>query len=46
MLINDPRKGGLKDSYGADADVAQEVIKGGYDKKLKTGSKYDSTLYK
>jgi len=33
--INDPVKGGPKGSYGADADVAQEVIKGGYDKKLK-----------
>lgn len=34
--INDPKKGGPKGSYGADADVAQEVIKGGYDKKLKS----------
>ncbi len=33
--INDPKKGGPKGSYGADADVAQEVIKGGHDKKLK-----------
>ena len=33
--IKDPVKGGPKGSYGADADVAQEVIKGGYDKKLK-----------
>lgn len=34
--IKDPVKGG-KNAYGADADVAQEVIKGGYDKKLKKG---------
>jgi len=33
--IDDPKKGGPKGAYGADADVAQEVIKGGYDKKLK-----------
>jgi hypothetical protein len=33
--INDPRKDGPKGSYGADADVAQEVIKGGHDKNLK-----------
>jgi len=33
--IDDPKKGGPKGSYGADADVAQEVIKGGHDKKLK-----------
>ncbi len=33
--INDPVKGGPKGSFGADADVAQEVIKGGHDKKLK-----------
>jgi hypothetical protein len=33
--IGDPEKGGPKGSYGADADVAQEVIKGGYDKNLK-----------
>ena len=33
--VNDPKKGGPKGSYGADADVAQEVIKGGHDKKLK-----------
>ena len=32
--IKDPVKGG-KNAYGADADVAQEVIKGGHDKKLK-----------
>ena len=30
--IKDPVKGG-KDAYGADADIAQEVIKGGHDKK-------------
>ena len=34
--IDNPKKGGPKGSYGADADVAKEVIKGGYDKKLKT----------
>jgi hypothetical protein len=34
--IDDPEKGGPKGSYGADADVAQEVIKGGHDKKLKS----------
>lgn len=34
--IKDPVKGG-KDAYGADADVAQEVIKGGHDKNLKKG---------
>jgi hypothetical protein len=34
--INDPVKGGPKGSFGADADVAQEVIKGGHDKDLKT----------
>jgi len=33
--IDDPKKGGDKGAYGADADVAQEVIKGGHDKKLK-----------
>jgi hypothetical protein len=33
--INDPQKDGPKGSYGADADVAQEVIKGGHDKNLK-----------
>ncbi len=33
--LDDPKKGGPKGSYGADADVAQEVIKGGHDKKLK-----------
>lgn len=33
--INDPKKGGPKGSYGADADIAKEVIKGGFDKKLK-----------
>jgi len=32
--INDPKKGG-DNAYGADADVAQEVIKGGHDKNLK-----------
>jgi hypothetical protein len=35
--LDDPKKGGPKGSYGADADVAQEVIKGGHDKKLKQG---------
>jgi len=34
--IKDPVKGG-KDAYGADADIAQEVIKGGHDKNLKEG---------
>ena len=34
--INDPKKGS-KNAYGADADVAQEVIKGGHDKNLKQG---------
>jgi len=34
--VNDPVKGGPKGSFGADADVAQEVIKGGHDKDLKT----------
>jgi len=34
--IKDPKKG-AKDAYGADADVAQEVIKGGHDKNLKKG---------
>lgn len=34
--IKDPVKG-AKDAYGADADVAQEVIKGGHDKNLKKG---------
>jgi hypothetical protein len=33
--LKDPKKGGPKGAYGADADVAQEVIKGGHDKKLK-----------
>ncbi len=33
--IDNPKKGGPKGSYGADADVAQDVIRGGYDKKLK-----------
>ena len=33
--LDDPKKGGPRGSYGADADVAQEVIKGGHDKKLK-----------
>ena len=33
--INDPQKDGPKGAYGADADVAQEVIKGGHDKNLK-----------
>lgn len=35
--LDDPKKGGPKGSYGADADVAQEVIKSGHDKKLKQG---------
>jgi hypothetical protein len=33
--IKDPKKDGPKGAYGADADVAQEVIKGGHDKNLK-----------
>lgn len=33
--LKDPVKGGPKGAYGADADVAKEVIDGGYDKKLK-----------
>jgi hypothetical protein len=33
--IKDPQKNGPKGAYGADADVAQEVIKGGHDKNLK-----------
>jgi hypothetical protein len=33
--LDDPKKGGPKGAYGADADVAQEIIKMGYDKKLK-----------
>jgi hypothetical protein len=33
--LKDPKKGGPKGAYGADADVAQEIIKGGHDKKLK-----------
>lgn len=32
--LKNPVKGGPKGSYGADADVAKEVIDGGYDKKL------------
>lgn len=32
----DPKKGGPKGSYGADADVAKEVIDGGHDSKLKS----------
>ena len=35
--LDDPKKGGPKGSYGADADVAQEVIKGGHDRKIKQG---------
>jgi hypothetical protein len=35
--IKDPQKNGPKGAYGADADVAQEVIKGGHDKNLKKG---------
>ncbi len=35
--LKDPVKGGPKGAYGADADVAQEVIKGGHDKNLKKG---------
>ncbi len=35
--VNDPQRGYSKDAYGADSDVAQEVIKGGYDKNLKEG---------
>jgi hypothetical protein len=34
--LKDPVKGGPKGAYGADADVAKEVIKGGHDKDLKT----------
>jgi hypothetical protein len=34
--IDDPKRAYSKNAYGADSDVAQEVIKGGYDKKLKT----------
>lgn len=33
--INDPQRAHSKDAYGADSDVAQEVIKGGHDKGLK-----------
>jgi len=33
--IDDPKRNYSEDAYGADSDVAQEVIKGGYDKKLK-----------
>jgi hypothetical protein len=33
--LKDPVKGGPKGAYGADADVAKEVIDGGHDKKLK-----------
>jgi hypothetical protein len=32
--VNDPKRGS-KGAYGADSDVAQDVIKGGFDKKLK-----------
>jgi hypothetical protein len=35
--LKDPVKGGPKGAYGADADVAQDVIKGGHDKNLKQG---------
>jgi len=34
--LDDPKKNGPKGSYGADADIAKEVIKKGEDKKLKT----------
>jgi hypothetical protein len=34
--LKDPVKGS-KDAYGADSDIAQEVIKGGHDKNLKKG---------
>jgi hypothetical protein len=34
--IDNPKKGGPKGAYGADADIAQEVIDKGQDKKLKT----------
>ena len=34
--MDDPKKNGPKGSYGADADIAKEVIKKGEDKKLKT----------
>lgn len=33
--LKNPVKGGPKGAYGADADVAKEVIDGGHDKKLK-----------
>lgn len=35
--LDDPKKNGPKGSYGADADIAKEVIAKGQDKKLKTG---------
>jgi hypothetical protein len=35
--LKDPVKGGPKGAYGADADVAKEVIDGGHDKNLKKG---------
>jgi len=34
--LDNPKKNGPKGSYGADADIAKEVIKKGEDKKLKT----------
>ena len=34
--LDDPKKNGPKGKFGADADVAKEVIKKGEDKKLKT----------
>jgi hypothetical protein len=35
--VKDPQRAYSKNAYGADSDLAQEVIKGGHDKKLKTG---------
>jgi len=34
--VNDPQRAYSKNAYGADSDLAQEVIKGGHDKNLKT----------
>ena len=34
--LDDPKKNGPKGKFGADADIAKEVIKKGEDKKLKT----------
>ena len=34
--LDNPKKNGPKGAYGADADVAKEVIDKGQDKKLKT----------